>query len=122
MNKRQFIEKVKNEGFVILDKDGNTRFYCVKVNKDNFNDMPEKLVEQLEKAGMYDNCYVPIITEEQPPFGYILLPVFGNNDKYVLDNFYRNEEDAIKSYLNVRSIALLKRANEFEEENVVDMR
>ena len=116
--KNNFIETLKNEGFVMLDEDGRYKYLCLKVNTDNFN-LTEDFVEQLKKQNKY-NYYIGFICDSSysKPFDQSLLPIYGSSDEWITKWFKYSVDDAVMPDLNDRSLKLLKRANEYLLNNI----
>lgn len=68
-------------------------FIVTRLNIENFPDMPQSLVDQLKREGLYNGFTTYEYKElKEPPFSYYGLPVFGNPKVWVTKWFSRNFE------------------------------
>lgn len=116
LSKKKFIETVLQNGYITIDQ-GQYFFVVTQINKENFPDMDEKLEEQLNNEGKYNGWIGFIDNNSQAPFSVQALPIYGSYQSFITEYVKYTAEGAAEYDLSDRQMQLLKRANEYLENN-----
>lgn len=117
LNRNSLKKQVLDNGFIIIDKDGEYKFVVAQINNEIFNDMSSKLITQLKDEGKYNSWIGFIEYKNQVSYSTQMLPIYGNSKNYVTKWFTNTPEEAIDQCLRDRQMGLLKRANDYKENN-----
>lgn len=113
LTKQKFKNIVIENGFIPLDRSGNYNYVLTQVNTENFNDLTEELIQQLNDSGKY-NCWVSLIEiNPNAPFSMNSLPIYGSVNSFITQWLYYTPEGAMDQDLSDRGMKLLSRANEY---------
>lgn len=100
-------------GCIPMDDDGNVVYVVKPVDDENYDDIPDKLAEQLKQEGKY-GWYASICVNRN----FISaknLPIYGRTDRYETKWFYSDLRDCIQRDLRDRSMGLYDRIMKYEE-------
>lgn len=100
-------------GEIPIGRDGNVLYIVKPVNDENYDDIPDKLVEQLKSEGKYGwYCSACVVRGN---ISIESLPIYGHSDRYETKLFYSSIEDCISHDLRYKWMAIYERIMDFEE-------